>query len=149
NRRPVLVHCMGGRHRTGTISALYRLEYERQPIDAVLREMYSYKFGEAIPPQEWNLRTYVPRPLPTVAEWPNVAAAYAVLSSASPASTLPVLAHRIRHDADDGSLRKALVDSLAREQPFALSMASRVIDRLDDPLLATTLSAAQKTLADR
>ena len=30
---PVAVHCVSGRHRTGTIAALFRLEYDRWPID--------------------------------------------------------------------------------------------------------------------
>ena len=41
---PVAVHCMGGRHRTGTISALFRLEYDRWPVERALAEMYSFKF---------------------------------------------------------------------------------------------------------
>ena len=34
---PLAVHCMGGRHRTGTFSALYRLEYDGWPIERVTR----------------------------------------------------------------------------------------------------------------
>ena len=60
---------MGGRHRTGTISALFRLEYDRWPVERVLAEMYSFKFGEGTPMQEYNLRTYLPRPHPNEAAW--------------------------------------------------------------------------------
>src|SRR5262245_38721591 len=61
---PVSVHCIGGRHRTGTFVALYRMEYEHwSPADA-LREMYGFDFGSPVPIQDHCLRTYLPRPLP-------------------------------------------------------------------------------------
>ncbi len=66
---PVLVHCVGGRHRTGTIVALFQLEYRRQGVEEALREMYSYDFGVQAPVHEHNLRTYLPRPQPDGAQW--------------------------------------------------------------------------------
>jgi protein tyrosine/serine phosphatase len=38
---PVAVHCIGGRHRTGTFVALYRLEYQRWNVEDAQREMYA------------------------------------------------------------------------------------------------------------
>ncbi len=76
---PVAVHCQGGRHRTGTLSALFRLEYDRWDAERALAEMYSFKFGGAIRLQEHNLRTYLPRPHPTSAEWAALQCYYAPL----------------------------------------------------------------------
>ncbi len=45
---PIAIHCVSGRHRTGTIAALFRLEYDRWSIDHVLSEMYSFSFGPPI-----------------------------------------------------------------------------------------------------
>jgi hypothetical protein len=72
---PVAVHCIGGRHRTGTFVALYRMEYDRWDVERTMREMYSFDFGHPIPVQEHNLRTYVPRPLPAPAQWAELSAA--------------------------------------------------------------------------
>lgn len=68
-RQPILVHCHGGMHRTGTIVALYRLEYDRWPVERALQEMYSFDFGVTYPVHELNLRTYWPRPRPDEAQW--------------------------------------------------------------------------------
>jgi tyrosine-protein phosphatase SIW14 len=44
-RQPVYVHCIGGRHRTGVMTAIYRMTAEAwTPIQA-FREMKQYKFG--------------------------------------------------------------------------------------------------------
>lgn len=144
--RPVLIHCQGGRHRTGTMTAIYRLEYERRPIADVLQEMYSYSFGHPIPAQERNLRTYVPRPLPTLEEWPAVAAWFGFDSSRPPCDAVPMLALQIRNDDAAGSLRRTLADALTAEKPYALALASRVIDDLDDPLIDVAMPSARRIL---
>lgn len=149
NARPILIHCQGGRHRTGTMTAIYRLEYERRPIAEVLREMYSYSFGKPIPAQERNLRTYVPRPLPTPEEWPAVAAMFEIDRSRSAPETIPTLALKIRSDRESGRLRNTLADALVAEKPYALALASRVIDTLDDSLIAVALPPARKILEQR
>lgn len=145
--RPVLIHCMGGRHRTGTLSALYRLEYDRRTPEAALAEMYSFSFGLPVPMQELNLRTYRPRPLPDDADWPAVAAAFQLDASQRPAEAVPVLAHRIRADETDGPWRSAFRRLIDAKHPYALPLASRTIDDVADPLLALLLPAARETLA--
>ena len=42
---PVYVHCAGGRHRTGVMSAIYRMEKDGWNADRAFAEMKRYKFG--------------------------------------------------------------------------------------------------------
>ena len=43
--QPVYVHCVGGRHRTGVMTAVYRMTQERWTAEQAFREMKQYKFG--------------------------------------------------------------------------------------------------------
>jgi len=43
--QPVYVHCVGGRHRTGVMTAAYRMSFEGWTADKAFREMKQYKFG--------------------------------------------------------------------------------------------------------
>lgn len=43
---PVLYHCKAGLHRTGWITAVYRMEYEGRSKDAVLDELRANGFGD-------------------------------------------------------------------------------------------------------
>ena len=43
--QPVYVHCVGGRHRTGVMTAVYRMIHDGWPSDRAFREMKQYKFG--------------------------------------------------------------------------------------------------------
>lgn len=46
-RRPVLVHCAAGRHRTGLLCALYRIERQGWDPGRAREEMLSFGFDEA------------------------------------------------------------------------------------------------------
>jgi len=43
--QPVYVHCAGGRHRTGVMSAVYRMTADGWTADQAFSEMKHYKFG--------------------------------------------------------------------------------------------------------
>jgi tyrosine-protein phosphatase SIW14 len=43
---PVYVHCKGGRHRTGEMTALYRITYEGWTADQAYEEMRKYDFED-------------------------------------------------------------------------------------------------------
>jgi protein tyrosine/serine phosphatase len=42
---PVYVHCVGGRHRTGVMTAAYRMSEEGWTADRAFKEMKDFKFG--------------------------------------------------------------------------------------------------------
>ena len=43
--QPVYVHCAGGRHRTGVMTAVYRMTQERWSAGKAFQEMKQYRFG--------------------------------------------------------------------------------------------------------
>jgi tyrosine-protein phosphatase SIW14 len=43
--QPVYVHCQGGRHRTGVMTAVYRMTADAWTPDRAFSEMKDYKFG--------------------------------------------------------------------------------------------------------
>jgi tyrosine-protein phosphatase SIW14 len=43
--QPVYVHCVGGRHRTGVMTAAYRMAHDGWNADRAFQEMKQYKFG--------------------------------------------------------------------------------------------------------
>ena len=43
--QPVYVHCVGGRHRTGVMTAVYRMTHDGWSADQAFKEMKRYKFG--------------------------------------------------------------------------------------------------------
>ena len=43
--QPVYVHCVGGRHRTGVMTAAYRMTQDGWAADQAFKEMKQYKFG--------------------------------------------------------------------------------------------------------
>ena len=43
--QPVYVHCAGGRHRTGVMSAVYRMTSDGWSADQAFKEMKKYNFG--------------------------------------------------------------------------------------------------------
>jgi protein tyrosine/serine phosphatase len=44
--QPVFVHCHGGRHRTGVMTAIYRLTHDSWTADQAFAEMKEYEFGK-------------------------------------------------------------------------------------------------------
>jgi protein tyrosine/serine phosphatase len=63
--QPVYVHCMGGRHRTGVMTAIYRMTLEQWNAARAFQEMKHYKFGADFLHPEFKqfVETYVPDPL--------------------------------------------------------------------------------------
>jgi tyrosine-protein phosphatase SIW14 len=45
--QPVYVHCVGGRHRTGVMTAAYRMTHDGWSGDQAFKEMKEYNFGAA------------------------------------------------------------------------------------------------------
>jgi tyrosine-protein phosphatase SIW14 len=43
--QPVYVHCVGGRHRTGVMTAVYRMAQDGWTAEQAFKEMKQYKFG--------------------------------------------------------------------------------------------------------
>jgi tyrosine-protein phosphatase SIW14 len=43
--QPIYVHCAGGRHRTGVMTAVYRMTNDQWTADQAFREMKRYEFG--------------------------------------------------------------------------------------------------------
>ena len=43
--QPVYVHCVGGRHRTGVMTAIYRMTFSNWSGAQAFKEMKQYKFG--------------------------------------------------------------------------------------------------------
>lgn len=44
-RQPVYVHCVGGSHRTGVMTAIYRMTNDHWTPDRAFAEMKTFKFG--------------------------------------------------------------------------------------------------------
>ena len=55
--QPVYVHCQGGRHRTGTMTAVYRMTEDGWTADRAYQEMKQYRF-EGVPDHS-TLRKFV------------------------------------------------------------------------------------------
>jgi protein tyrosine/serine phosphatase len=45
DNQPVYVHCVGGRHRTGVMTAVYRMTRDGISGEAAFKEMKQYKYG--------------------------------------------------------------------------------------------------------
>lgn len=81
--QPVYVHCVGGRHRTGVMTAAYRMTHEGWTGDKAFQEMKQYKFGADFLHPEFKQFVYGFRP-----EKPAVNAENAVaVTTSAPATT--------------------------------------------------------------
>lgn len=57
-RQPVYVHCVGGRHRTGVMTAVYRMSHESWSPDQAFAEMKRYKYGADFLHREFKAFVY-------------------------------------------------------------------------------------------
>jgi protein tyrosine/serine phosphatase len=60
--QPVYVHCVGGKHRTGVMTAIYRMTNEGWTADKAFAEMRQYKFGADFLHPEFKRVVYTYRP---------------------------------------------------------------------------------------
>jgi len=60
--QPVYVHCVGGRHRTGVMTAAYRMSADGWTADQAFKEMKQYKFGADFLHSEFKEFVYDYRP---------------------------------------------------------------------------------------
>ena len=61
--QPVYVHCAGGKHRTGVMTAVYRMEHDGWTADQAYQEMKRYKFGSSMWHPEFKDFVYHYQPL--------------------------------------------------------------------------------------
>lgn len=77
--QPVYVHCAGGRHRTGVMTAVYRMTRDGWTADQAFKEMKQYEFGPDFMHPEFKKFVYgyhVPQPTNVLAlQTPIVAGA--------------------------------------------------------------------------
>ncbi len=142
---PVAIHCMGGRHRTGTFAALYRIEYDRWPAEKALKEMVEFDFGELIPLHEHNLRTYSPRPLPNDTQ--RAALRSALATSQNRPADYASLVRQLRKLQGDSPGMAALETYIREARPFSLCLAQRVLSDADHPLAELIATRAVECLA--
>jgi protein tyrosine phosphatase (PTP) superfamily phosphohydrolase (DUF442 family) len=60
--QPVYVHCVGGRHRTGVMTAVYRMTLDGWSADQAFKEMKQYKFGWEMLHPEFKKFVYTYKP---------------------------------------------------------------------------------------
>ena len=61
-KQPVYVHCVGGRHRTGVMTAAYRMAEDGWTADQAFKEMKQYNFGADFLHSEFKEFVYGYRP---------------------------------------------------------------------------------------
>ena len=78
--QPVYVHCVGGSHRTGVMTAVYRMVHDSWTADQAFAEMKKYKFGMDFLHPEFKSFVYSYQP----AAKPTTVIATQVAPSATP-----------------------------------------------------------------
>lgn len=146
---PVLVHCCAGKHRAGTMSAIFRLEYDRWDAPRVLDELYSFGFGTPQTIQEHNLRTYLPRPRPEPQPWAGLLAFFHDALGGQPPADFETFLRQLRAGRDRPEVDAALREYVAGERPFAMGLAERMIESREDPLAPAACETAANCLAKR
>ena len=73
--QPIFVHCVGGRHRTGVMTAAYRMTHEGWTGEQAFTEMKQYKFGADFLHPEFKQFVYRYRPDTRAAAAPAAASA--------------------------------------------------------------------------
>lgn len=63
-RQPVYVHCVGGKHRTGVMTAVFRMTHDGWTPDRAFGEMKQYRFGLDFLHPEFKRFVYAYRPEP-------------------------------------------------------------------------------------
>jgi uncharacterized protein (TIGR01244 family) len=66
-QQPVYVHCAGGRHRTGVMTAVYRMTHDGWTADRAFKEMKQFKFGADFLHPEFKRFVFAYRHEPTPA----------------------------------------------------------------------------------
>lgn len=74
-KQPVYVHCVEGRHRTGVMTAVYRMTVDHWTADQAFKEMKQYKFGVDFLHAEFKQFVYAYHPAAPVAAPVQVASA--------------------------------------------------------------------------
>jgi protein tyrosine/serine phosphatase len=79
--QPVYVHCQGGRHRTGVMTAVYRMTDDGWTPDRAFAEMKQYKFGADFLHSEFKSFVYAYQAEPVHAAAPVAAEAKAEIKT--------------------------------------------------------------------
>lgn len=145
---PVVLHCAGGKHRTGSLAALYRLEYDRWSIEKTLAEMYAFDFGGQQPTQELNLRTYVRRPQPSDDQWQHLSQTFLTGEETTDRLDYSGLIRLLNDRRAESSIENRLAAYFKDREPFAVCLAQRIVRTVDEPLALQATALAAGTLAD-
>jgi tyrosine-protein phosphatase SIW14 len=79
--QPVYVHCAGGRHRTGVMTAVYRMTRDNWTGDQAFKEMKKYDFGADFLHPEFKRFVYAYRVLPAPSQAPTTTLAEAATAT--------------------------------------------------------------------
>jgi hypothetical protein len=109
--------------------------------------MYGFKFGGAIRLQEYNLRTYLPRPHPQATEWAALKTYWLPRLGGGQLADYESLIRGLRAGKHNGpQFDNDLAGYLEARQPFSLPLAQRLIDGAEDPLTALVAEVAAEAL---